>query len=93
MSAASRISSKVHKWLALLMAIQILFWFVSGLFFAVAPIEQVRSEHRIAEWSSAPIPLDAAGAGLQRLAAGGVAPGERVAVLLCGANTTAVSFA
>jgi hypothetical protein len=33
----------------LLMAIQILFWFVSGLFFAIAPIEQVRSEHMIAE--------------------------------------------
>ena len=78
MSAASRISSKIHKWLALLMAIQILFWFVSGLFFAIAPIEQVRSEHRIAEQAHAPIPLDAAAAGLQRLAAVGVTPGERV---------------
>src|SRR3546814_12697405 len=45
----ARVSAKVHKWLALLMAIQILFWFVSGLFFAIAPIETVRSEHRIAE--------------------------------------------
>ena len=45
MSAAARIAGKVHKWLALLLAIQILFWFVSGLFFAIAPIEQVRSEH------------------------------------------------
>jgi hypothetical protein len=41
MSAASRVSAKVHKWLALLMAIQILFWFVSGLFFAAFPIERV----------------------------------------------------
>lgn len=41
-------ASWLHKWLALLMAIQILFWFVSGLFFALAPIETVRSEHRIA---------------------------------------------
>ncbi len=37
--------AKVHKWLALLMALQILFWFASGLFFAWFPIERVRSEH------------------------------------------------
>jgi hypothetical protein len=30
-----RIASFIHKWLGVLMAIQILFWFVSGLFFAV----------------------------------------------------------
>ena len=34
------LSAKIHKWLALLMALQILFWFVSGLFFAVFPIEE-----------------------------------------------------
>ena len=39
------------------MAIQILFWFVSGLFFALAPIETVRSEHRIA--APQPVALDA----------------------------------
>ena len=38
------------------MAIQILFWFVSGLFFALAPIETVRSEHRIA--TQPPVALD-----------------------------------
>jgi uncharacterized iron-regulated membrane protein len=78
MSAAARISAKVHKWLALLMAIQILFWFVSGLFFAVVPIERVRSEHLKADAVSASISLDAAAQGMQRLAASGVAPGERV---------------
>jgi hypothetical protein len=41
-------ASWVHKWLALIIGAQILFWVVSGLFFAVFPIEQVRSEHRIA---------------------------------------------
>lgn len=45
----TRWASWFHKWLALLMAIQILFWFVSGLFFAIAPIETVRSEHRVVE--------------------------------------------
>ena len=78
MSAASRVASKVHKWLALLMAIQILFWFVSGLFFAIAPIEQVRSEHQIAKHAPVPVRLEDAAAGLQRLAAAGAQPGERI---------------
>ncbi|MCX7358315.1 MAG: hypothetical protein NT015_09270 [Alphaproteobacteria bacterium] len=43
------IASWTHKWLALIVGVQILFWFGSGLFFAVFPIAQVRSEHRIAE--------------------------------------------
>ena len=78
MSAASRVASKVHKWLALLMAIQILFWFVSGLFFAIAPIERVRSEHVIAETAAVPINLEQAAEGLRRVAAGGAQPGEKV---------------
>src|SRR5688572_14605340 len=78
MSAASRVAGKVHKWLALLMAVQILFWFVSGLFFAVFPIEQVRSEHLIAEAPPVPLALDQAGAGLQRIAAQGASPGEKI---------------
>lgn len=41
-------ASFVHKWLALIIGVQILFWFASGLFFAIYPIERVRSEHRIA---------------------------------------------
>ncbi len=69
---------KIHKWLALLMAIQILFWFVSGLVFAVVPIERVRSEHAIAPAAPAPVALDAASVGLQRLAAAGVAAGEKL---------------
>ena len=78
MSATARVAGKVHKWLALLMAIQILFWFVSGLFFAIAPIEQVRSEHMKAAAPSAPIPIGVAAAGLQRMA--GAAPGERIEI-------------
>lgn len=78
MSAASRVAGKIHKWLALLMAVQILFWFVSGLFFAIAPIEWVRSEHMIAEQPAAPIQLSDAAAGLQRIQAAGALPGEKV---------------
>ena len=48
-------ASWIHKWLALIIGVQILLWFVSGLFFAVYPIERVRSEHRIAEQAAAPL--------------------------------------
>jgi len=78
MSAAARISGKVHKWLALLMAIQILFWFVSGLFFAVVPIEWVRSEHLITQAPPVSISMNDAAAGLQRIAQAGGRPGEKI---------------
>jgi len=78
MSAAARISGKVHKWLALVMAIQIVFWFVSGLFFAVVPIETVRSEHMVTKAAPVPISLSDAAAGLQRLGVAGANGGERI---------------
>ena len=78
MSAAARVAGTVHKWLALLMAIQILFWFVSGLFFALFPIERVRSEHLIAEAPPVAIQIRDAAAGLQRLAGAGAQPGEKI---------------
>lgn len=43
----AKLASFVHKWLALIVAIQVLFWIGSGLFFTLYPIEQVRSEHFI----------------------------------------------
>jgi hypothetical protein len=49
------VASWIHKWLALIIGVQILLWFVSGLFFAIYPIERVRSEHRIAEQAAAPL--------------------------------------
>lgn len=74
----TRLSAKIHKWLALVMIVPILFWFVSGLFFAIAPIEKVRSEHMVAEAEPAPIPMQAAAAGLARIARSGAAPGEKI---------------
>lgn len=37
----------VHKWLALLVGIQIVFWVVSGFFCTLFPIGQIRSEHLV----------------------------------------------
>jgi uncharacterized iron-regulated membrane protein len=52
-------ASWIHKWLALIVGVQVVLWIVSGAFFAIYPIERVRSEHRIAETVAAP--LDPAG--------------------------------
>jgi hypothetical protein len=60
------------------MAVQILFWFVSGLFFAVAPIERVRSEHMKATAPAPAIPVALAAAGLQRV--DGAAAGQRIEI-------------
>ncbi|MBL8547941.1 MAG: hypothetical protein JNL81_15865 [Hyphomonadaceae bacterium] len=48
-------ASWTHKWLALIVGVQVLFWVGSGLFFSLFPIERVRSEHRIAEVHAAPL--------------------------------------
>lgn len=77
----NRAATVVHKWLALLMAAQILLWFVSGLFFAVVPIERVRSEHLLAEVSPRPVVVAAAASGLGALAGQGVAPADRIDLL------------
>ena len=52
-----RLASTLHKWLGLIVGVQMLFWVGSGLFFAVFPIAQVRSEHRIAEQHATLAPM------------------------------------
>ena len=36
---------KLHRWLGLLMALQIIAWMSSGFYFSLFPIEQIRGEH------------------------------------------------
>ncbi len=36
---------KLHRWLGLLVAIQIIAWMASGLYFSLFPIEEIRGEH------------------------------------------------
>lgn len=40
-----RLLRKVHRWLGLLMAVQLLAWMSSGLYFSLYPIEEIRGEH------------------------------------------------
>lgn len=44
-----RLWFSVHKWLGLVIGLQMLAWMASGLFMTAAPIETVRSEHNVAE--------------------------------------------
>jgi uncharacterized iron-regulated membrane protein len=41
----NKIFRRVHRWLGLLMALQIIAWMASGLWFSIFPIEQIRGEH------------------------------------------------
>ena len=36
---------KLHRWLGLLMVVQIIAWMASGLYFSIFPIEEIRGEH------------------------------------------------
>ena len=40
---------KAHRWLGLLMALQIIAWMASGMYFAIFPIETIRGEHLTVE--------------------------------------------
>ena len=48
---------KLHRWLGLALALQIIAWMASGLYFAIFPIETIRGEHL----TRAPDTPDAAG--------------------------------
>jgi hypothetical protein len=61
----ARWASTLHKWLALVVGVQVLFWVASGLFFSIYPIERVRSEHRIAQHAYPALEPSAIGAPLQ----------------------------
>jgi hypothetical protein len=89
--SATRLASKIHKWLALILLVPVLFWFVSGLFFAVAPIETVRSEHRIAKQPPAPVAMKDAALGLARIS-GRMEAAEKIEVrMLLGRPVAAVT--
>lgn len=71
-----RLSTQLHKWIALIVGIQVLFWVLGGLVMTAIPIERVRSEHHVAELPAAPLPLRGL-LGLREVAAvAGVAPVE-----------------
>lgn len=38
---------KTHRWMGLLIGIQLLFWILGGLYFSIIPIENIRGEHLV----------------------------------------------
>lgn len=46
---------RLHKWIALIIGLQILAWVLGGLVFSVLDIEKVRGEHKIAEQAHLPL--------------------------------------
>lgn len=49
-----RWSVRIHKWVALVVGIQIVLWIAGGLVMSAIPIEQVRGEHKVSEWTVQP---------------------------------------
>lgn len=47
----------LHKWVGLVVSVQVLFWVGGGLIMTVIPLERVRGEHHVAA-GAAPPPLD-----------------------------------
>jgi uncharacterized iron-regulated membrane protein len=45
----NRWSVRLHKWIALVVGVQILVWVAGGLLMTALPIERVRGEHKVAE--------------------------------------------
>ncbi|MEJ6788283.1 PepSY domain-containing protein [Brevundimonas sp. BR2-1] len=52
-----KLSTQLHKWIALVVGLQVLFWVGGGLVMTAIPIETVRSEHRAVELKPAPVDL------------------------------------
>lgn len=52
-----RLSMQLHKWIALIVGAQVLFWVFGGLVMTVIPIERVRSEHHQVKPPPAPLSL------------------------------------
>jgi uncharacterized iron-regulated membrane protein len=48
-------SVRLHKWVALVIGIQILLWIAGGFIMSVVPIDRVRGEHKIAVEEPAPL--------------------------------------
>lgn len=55
-----RWSIQLHKWIALIVGVQVLFWVAGGVVMTAIPIERVRSEHHVADAKPSPLAIDAA---------------------------------
>ncbi len=71
-----RVSTQLHKWIGLVVGVQVLFWVAGGVVMTVLPIETVRSEHHLAEVRPVPLPLEELLPAAEAARRAGVAPVE-----------------
>ncbi len=69
-------SLQLHKWLGLVVGLQVLGWVLGGLVMTAIPIERVRSEHHVAKFQAAPVPVSGVVSVAQASQAAGVTPVE-----------------
>ncbi|HEY0650877.1 PepSY domain-containing protein [Phenylobacterium sp.] len=71
-----RLSTQIHKWLALIVGLQVLGWVLGGVVMTAIPIETVRSEHHLAKFQPQALPAEGLVGYGQAAAAMGVTPVE-----------------
>jgi hypothetical protein len=71
-----RWSTQIHKWLALIVGLQVLGWVLGGLVMTAIPIERVRGEHRAARFQSDTLPTEGVVSWAAAATAAGVSPVE-----------------
>ncbi|WP_430419740.1 PepSY domain-containing protein [Phenylobacterium sp.] len=71
-----RLSTQIHKWLALIVGLQVLGWVLGGVVMTAIPIETVRSEHHLAKFQPDALPAEGLVNYHQAAAAMGVTPVE-----------------
>jgi uncharacterized membrane protein YkoI len=79
-----RWTADIHLWLSLVVGLQVLAWMVSGLFMVSAPIERVRSEHRMAAHVHADLASHGALVAPDQVMAAMSAPVQRLSLELVG---------
>ncbi|MBL8774199.1 MAG: PepSY domain-containing protein [Phenylobacterium sp.] len=53
-----RVSTQIHKWLGLVVGLQVLAWVAGGLVMTAIPIERVRGEHHLARFQADALPAE-----------------------------------
>lgn len=71
-----RLSTQIHKWVGLVVGVQVLFWVAGGLVMTVLPIETVRGEHHAPKPSTAPLAMTDALPVAQAAQRAGITPVE-----------------
>lgn len=61
-SRLARGAMQVHRWIGLVVRVQILFWVFGGLVMTAIPLERVRGEHHLAPPQSPSLALVVSGA-------------------------------